>query len=1117
MNSQPPSHSSSLQFSQLTDFVPRPSSAREPLPVSLHTGRLLRRALLLVAAGCALSTLALWVLDGSVPGATASAWIVGLLGLAALLSARAAERWLQMLFSLWAVGSVLSVGGAALATGWGLYTPGLLLCPLLVLGVGAALGPRHGSLLAALALVCLLVLALLLPAPPTAGPGALPGLQAWPSYGHALLLHIAATVLAWLGGGLLHRSLQREVQVARQREARFRGLLALAADAYWEIDAEYRICTAVGHGRDGRALGPEGGLGKLPWRLPRFVCDPETLDELLAELDARASFRELPIGWLDTDGHERRFLISGEPRFGERGEFVGYWGVARDITADTEARAALLATEARYENLFARIPTPLVLHRGGRIVDANPAALRLFEARDLAALRGAELLNWYAPGESREKARRQFDELEELPAGQALPPAEFSLRLQGRTLWVRAAGVRVATGAGSVTLTIYHDETERRQAEESVRRSEALLSHLVATSPDLITLTELASGRYVMVNHAFERLSGHVAAQAVGHSAQQLGLWRDEAQRLRFEAALLGKASISDWPAELVHRDGRVHSVLLSAARFKMNRREYAVVNGRDITEGERLRLEREAILNHASVGIAVTRKDSFVLANPHFERLFGWPAGQLPGQACSVVWQDEQEQAETLQGLEHTLQQGRAIEFEKHLRRRDGSLFLARVHGRAVDAARPHEGGTVWIVEDVTERRAFEATVARARDEAEAANRAKSSFLANTSHELRTPLNAMVGLARLARDPALEPERRQQYLDQICDSSQALAAIVSDILDLSKIEAGQLSLQAAPFDFGALLRELQRSYATLAQPRGLRLELQAGPDVQGLVMGDALRVRQILGNYLSNAVKFTARGNVTMRALRLPAQGTGEPGERVRLEVHDTGEGVPLEAQQRLFQPFTQADDSTTRRYGGTGLGLSICRELATLMGGQVGLSSQPGQGSCFWAELPLPAAPASATQQAQVVPGPGPGPAGAPAARASALAGRRVLIVEDNAVNMMIGVAMMQSWGLLVGQAVDGLEAVRAVQQAFDAGEPYDAVLMDLQMPQMSGHEATRALRGTQAGCHLPIIALTAAALVSERQQALQSGMNDFLTKPVDADRLQATLARWMLPVVS
>jgi CheY-like chemotaxis protein len=248
--------------------------------------------------------------------------------------------------------------------------------------------------------------------------------------------------------------------------------------------------------------------------------------------------------------------------------------------------------------------------------------------------------------------------------------------------------------------------------------------------------------------------------------------------------------------------------------------------------------------------------------------------------------------------------------------------------------------------------------------------------------------------------------------------------------------------------------------------------------------------VRQILSNYLANALKFTDQGSVRVVARRIE-------GDRVRFEVHDTGPGLDEPTQSRLFRPFTQADESTTRRFGGTGLGLSICRELAALMGGEVGVVSVPGRGACFWAEVLLPAVAA-----------PQPAP---PPAHGQDLQGLRVLLVEDNPVNMLIGVALLERWGARVVQAIDGREALGAVQRAHEHGRPFDAVLMDLQMPVMSGYEATRELRRRPEGQGLPVIALTAAALVSERDLAVEAGMDDFLTKPIDADRLRDTLARW------
>ena len=1058
----------------------RPAAAPHPALLLQMT-----RAFLAVAAvGCAAGSLLFLAAPGATEPRAPLVAMYALLALAAALSTRLPQG--RIAHALTAVLSALTllIAGTAIALGWGLRAPGLSALGLLVCLLCAAAGWRAGALLAAVAAAAVLAVAAI--APPVAG-------ATLPAAAFMVITPLIAIAAGLAGGTMISQVVARFMRSAHEREQRFTRLLALAADAYWEIDHQNRLVAAheENHGQ-GRPA-PDVELGMPPWEMPNFGCDAETLDRLLADLGSRVPFRDLPVTWTGKSGRVRAYLASGEPRFDERGVFKGYWGVARDVTDVNAARAALLATETRYQELFTRIPTPLVLHRGGRVIDANPSAVAMFGYADLQAMLGSDLLAAYESGDSRERARRRVETLQGQRLGTALPVADFRLVVHGRRIAVRATGVRVDADGGPALLAIFVDDTERLVAEQAVRRSEAMLSHLVATSPDLITLTDLSSGRFAMVNHTFERMIGWTAAEAVDRTAIELGLWASPEDRDRFLARMQDKGAVADLPTRFVTKGGATISMLVSAARFVMDRRDYMVINARDVTDSERDRLERAAILANASIGIAVTRERRFVLANRHFEQIYGWEPGGLIGQPGQVVWLGEEDYGALRQLVGPALGRGEAVELERHGRRKDGSTFLARVRGRAIDPEHPSVGGTVWIVEDVTERRQFEQALARARDDAEAASRAKSAFLANTSHELRTPLNGMIGLARLARAPETAEPQRLQYLDQIAESAQSLAGIISDILDLSKIEAGKLQIEATVFDLGELLRAMQRAYATLAAARPLGLHFDVAPDVEGAVRGDPLRVRQILSNFLNNALKFTASGHVRVTARR----GGGADAGRVLLQVSDTGPGIDEATRERLFRPFTQADESTTRRYGGTGLGLSICRQLATLMGGAVGVDSVPGQGSTFWAELPLPRTEA-------------PLPLAVPDG-ASGLEGTRVLMVEDNPVNMMIAVAMLERWGVVVAQAQDGREAVTEVHVAAAAGRPFDAVLMDVQMPVMSGHEATRALRVSVAGRDLPIIALTAAALVTERDTALEAGMNDFLTKPIDAEKLRTTLLRW------
>jgi signal transduction histidine kinase/ActR/RegA family two-component response regulator len=470
---------------------------------------------------------------------------------------------------------------------------------------------------------------------------------------------------------------------------------------------------------------------------------------------------------------------------------------------------------------------------------------------------------------------------------------------------------------------------------------------------------------------------------------------------------------------------------------------------------------------------------------------MLGWPPGALLGQHASCVWPSVEEHRAVGRDVGDQLRSGEPVEIERQLQRRDGSTFVCRLLARAVDPTHPVQGGTIWLAEDVTERRQMDMTLAAARDAAEAANRAKSAFLANTSHELRTPLNALLGLARLARQPEVDEIRRRDYIEQISDSAETLSAIIADILDLSRIEAGKLHLEHLPFRLDTLLDGLHRGYGALADAQGLTMHLCCDPEVPEVVLGDSVRLRQILSNYLNNALKFTETGSITLVVRR-------SEGQNLLFEVRDTGPGIAAEFQSQLFVPFAQVDTSIQRRIGGTGLGLSICRQLAELMSGEVGLRSKPGQGSTFWARLPLPDASTAELDESTGADGLDP------------LNGALVLMVEDNPVNMMISVALLEQWGAEVVQAQGGAEAILAVDRAMASGHPFDVVLMDVQMPEMSGHEATRRLRQHHSAQALPIIALTAAALVAEREQALAEGMNDFLTKPIDAMRLRATLVR-------
>ena len=443
---------------------------------------------------------------------------------------------------------------------------------------------------------------------------------------------------------------------------------------------------------------------------------------------------------------------------------------------------------------------------------------------------------------------------------------------------------------------------------------------------------------------------------------------------------------------------------------------------------------------------------------------------------------------------------------------RKDGMTVWTEVATNGLYNENGEFTGFVGITRDITERRRLEGELRLARQAAEDASRAKSDFLAHMSHEIRTPLNGILGLAQVLEREPLTPTQREM-VRRLRVSGRALLSIINDILDLSKIEAGQLRLEPRPFALAPLLEQVTGLMAGPARDKGLALRTETPPELKANpgddnrlgddLVGDDLRLEQILLNLVGNAIKFTERGEINLR-VRTLARGANLI--TLRFEVEDNGIGIAPEVLPSLFNPFTQADSSITRRFGGTGLGLSISCRLVELMGGTIGASSTPGVGSLFWFELPFGRAPRSPGRETCSEP--------APLAVGPRLGGIPILVVEDNDINLEVVSHLLTLEGALVSLAQNGQEALDILR---DRPTAFAAVLMDCQMPVMDGLTATRHLRHQLGLNSLPVIAFSAGVLPEERQQALDAGMNDFLVKPVDLNAMVAILQRWTRPAVT
>lgn len=830
----------------------------------------------------------------------------------------------------------------------------------------------------------------------------------------------------------------------------------------------------------------------LDYQLPDG--DPWELVEL-----ARSMTPRVPVVLVTAMGSEQvvaEAINRGVTEYIRKSE--GFWEQLA-ATAHRVARQAHYESELRRSDtlfqMIAEHATDVIMNldAGGHIRFVSPASGRLL-GRDANDMIGHPLGEFVHPDD---RAMLVLDDT-------APSAARISFRCRKRNggdVWVEAAFQQIrnpATGAVEEVLGILRDISERRRGEEQLLESERRFRGAFDTAAHGMCLVS-PEGRWLRVNPALCRMIGYSEAELQATDFQTLTHPDDLDSDLAYVQDLLaGEITSYQMEKRYFHKEGAVIWVLLSVSlvRSADGSPVHFVSQIQDITERKQAEIvlrEREeefrTLYNKTPVMMhSIDRAGRLLAVSDHWLKSLGYTRDEVIGRPSIDFLTEESRKFAAAVILPSFFVTGSVDDVPYQLVRKDGTRIDVLMSAVAKYDAAGEIERSLAVTVDITARRRAEIALELSREEAERATQAKSAFLATMSHEIRTPLNGIVGLADLLLDTALDPEQRRKmrYMQEACGS---LLSIVNDVLDFSKIEAGKLELDDVPLNLPALAEGTLGIVSAQARQKGLVTRLELAPDLPPWVSGDPIRLRQVLLNFLSNAIKFTATGSVTLEIAR-----DAERPERIRFTVSDTGMGIPADRQHLLFRSFSQIERRGAPATGGTGLGLAISKLIVEAMkGDRIGLSSEEGRGSRFWFSIPMTTVAAPAEPPAPV----------AEAAARSA----RILVADDVHLNQFVLEMMLTQAGHRVAMAENGAVAVELVQR-----EDFDLVLMDMEMPVMDGLAATRAIRGLGDRVrHIPIIALTANALAGQAAACREAGMNDYLSKPIERDRLLAMIGRW------
>jgi len=811
----------------------------------------------------------------------------------------------------------------------------------------------------------------------------------------------------------------------------------------------------------------------------------QPLAGLLFPNKSTGSWRELLGKELEFDCLEGIYDIAIYPIAGGNGQPRMLY-ILHNITERKRAQKALLEERTLLRTLIDNVPDRIyVKDTQGRKTISNIADWRASGGKKMEEVIGKSDFDTYSPELA---AKYWADDKAVLDSGiPIINHEEPGLDDKGNPVWVLSTKVPIKDDSGKITglVGVGRDISDQKRAEKALVASETELRALFSSMRDVVLVID-REGVYRKIAPTNPRLLAKTPLELLGKNLREVFPLEQAERLIRTVQDVLETNQTAQTEYELTI-DGK--AIWFQAAITEMNA-ENTLWVVRDITgqkqSEQALVREKEFLsalnLNSPVAIVVLDEKEKIVSCNPAFEKLYGYGSAEIIGKNLDPLINTE----ETLKEAGVLTQQamiGPVHEIGKR-RRKDGGLVTVEIFGVPV-VVNGEKVSTLAIYHDIT-------ALDQARQEADLANHAKSEFLANMSHEIRTPMNGVIGMLELALDTTLNDEQRD-FLNISLQSAEALLGLLNDILDFSKIEAGKLELEKIDFNLRNTVEDVAYTLAQRAQEKGLEMACLIHPDIKSDLCGDPGRLRQVLVNLAGNAIKFTVKGEILVRAE--PVSET-ETHATIRFSVNDTGIGIPSARQAAIFERFTQVDGSTTRRYGGTGLGLTISKQLIEAMGGQIGLESTPGVGSTFWFVITFEKQSLRKDTRTPLV-------------SSINIRNLHILGVDDNATNRMIITKMVESFGCRIETAASGTTALEMLHVAYSNEDPYQVILLDLQMPEMDGEQTARAIKADPIGKEVKIITLTSMGQRGDAARLEAIGCSGYLLKPLKQSLLREALA--------